>query len=795
MQNNFVRLVLKIFILILFLFNSTLYCQKSLTQAQIDSTLKKRWNFYRIRDLYGDYTGEQMIKVIRRCCPDEIDTLVAIGKAKIEDRRWSEAVVWFELVIKNDPEDILSNYFYAICKRETGKNTYPGNRAHEWRLSEKHFHRVIEIDSTFKDVFYQYALLKKYRKRCFKAIQLVHRQLSVSGTADNARIGIFRLYDYMLNNTSSTEAEVWLKSQETTYDIFFLGELYRRTQRFEKADSVFHIILSDPNGFPEQPVYLSLVRLYVQKREFLRAEETYWKAVDSVTDDIGADLLIEDFMYIVNEKEYKLLKSDSRLQLLSEALRVMWLRRNPLPSTLYNHRLIEHYRRILYAEENFRYDGFRHSVYKGDLVDFLQFPQWYYENYKLNDMGLVYIRFGDPDEKAAAFGGIMENKVNYEGIGKGKYPFTVLGYGDKIPQNMSWLYYTRGGVPRMIFHFLIPDEAPPGYWTLVPNVERPEILLKLRDWDQRFHRMIIGSEAERYSLKHEIDVERKHTIDDAFQSDSHTWPKETEAIDMKYSIARFRKSEKKDLIQIAYAIPVTDLIENKAEKDSISFEVGINIFDGRATPCFKSVRNYSIGDISDPRIWDGLFIDEFEFPLVMKSYNISIHSSIPEYNKMNGWRFVYTLEDSARNRLACSTLKMCFDILSIQDSAYRKRGTLKMIPNPSKEFDNVKPLFVYYEIYNLSFNAQGVTEYTINFMLKKKSTTKNFFKKFIGMFGRKDGYQITIEDKQSGTSRTVNDYIHFDMHRLNKGLYELTLLVKDRVSGDEAYTVNHFTLN
>jgi tetratricopeptide (TPR) repeat protein len=741
--------------------------QESFTRAQIDSLIQERWNFYLIRDLYGKYTGDKMIKVIRRCYPHEIDTLVSIGSSIMKTERWNNATGWFELSLRNAPNHLPANYGYAICKREMGHNMAVLGRTSEWKAAQKHFECIIDLDSTYLDVFYQYALLEYYRENYSKSIGLAHRQLAANPLAYSGQIGIFRLYYYVIGRMPEEEAEALLKSRYTKYDTYFLGELYRFQNDYTRADSVFRRILDELEDFPVQPVYVSLVKMHIQCNELDKAEETYWKAVDSITNRLEADLLLEDFMYIVNEKEYDLLRGDLSLESLPRTLRIFWLRRNPLPSMPNNSRLIEHYRRIIYSENEFIYDGFRHRKYKADVSYEFRFPPYYYENYRFNDMGLIYIRFGDPDDRAFAR---ARNAVAGD-LGRHFY--------DSIPPNMSWLYYEHDDQQSMIFHFYLPEGAPPGYWTLVPGFGMWEIMESISTWPI--------SATEDYTLARVADVDR------AMQNDRHTWPKEIEALDVDYSTARFRETKKHDLVQLAYAIPISNLRDGGGEENDIYLEVGVAVLGSNADTLFQEVRNITLEDVSDDRIWNDLFIDEIELPLALERYNVSMHTRIPETHKLNGWRWICEPGDLVRDRLACSTLKLGFDIRPTSDKDRRDRKALRIIPNPTKTFDRKEPVFVYYEIYNLTFSDRMVTDYTINFVLRKAGK-KGIVKKIKGLFGSGQEYQISVESSQSSVDRTVTDYISFDMSKARKGKYELTLEIRDNVSGEETSVVADLVL-
>lgn len=783
MRTASIILMGKQFILIfIYLISSTsVYSQTKFTQAQIDSMINIRWDFQSIRAEYP-HNVSKIIEVIKRCCPHEIDTMTAIGTAYMEAEKWRDAATWFELIFKHTPDNLQVNYGYAICKREIGKSFFIESFGW-WLTSQKHFEYVIKVDSTFRDVLYQYAFLEYYRNNYFKTIALLHRHLSINEFDDRAQIEIFRMYDRILHNKSHNKVETWLKLRKTLYDIYYLGEFYRIKGRFEKADSIFQTLLADPDDFPVTPIYLSLVRLYVQTDKPKDAEETYWRAVESVSSDLEARLLLEEFMYIVNESEYQFLQSDLPLYVLPDVLKKCWAQRDPMPAAPYNHRLIEHYRRLINAEENYRYDGYRHKIYKeiyevvGDTtaVNILQFPEWYYENYKLNDQGLIYVRFGEPDEWSFS---LTKNGDRFD---PRKYTEEIL---DEIPKNMSWFYYRREEDPKFIFHFTVPKYSPVDYWTLVPGFTQKEIIASIHHWDVNLHRMNF----ERYIKERAKDVKL------AFRTDRHTFPEKMKELEMYHDAANFRQSEDTDLLQLSYAMPLVELIDDKSKKDSVEFEAGIAIFDDRMDQLYKDLRNFTIKDTSDSHVFNDYFIDEFEFPLALHRHNIAIHARVPSANKLMSWQYHYTLTDSARNRLSCSTLKLAFEISLTKDIESRHRSDLKIIPNPTKQFKKMEPLFAYFEIYNLLLDKEGMTNYTLNFVLKEKTQKSNVFERIIGLFGGKRGYQVSLENNMTGRTSTVADYISFDMSRLKAGEYELNLMVKDQISGEETSTVAEFKL-
>jgi len=760
-------------------FITPVYSQHNFTQTQIDSIIKKRWDFRSIRSIYPKSEME-IIKVIKQCCPNEIDTMVTIGTTKMENEEWRSAIPWFTIVLINDPDNLLAHYRSGICKRELGRSL-SFESIGLWRSSEKHFKYIIKIDPTYEDVFYQYSLLESYRQNSAKAVELINSQLEIGESYNETGKYIFQLYERLVHQESFKKTETLLKSRHTTRDIFYLAELYRINNDFEKADSIYHILQPDYDNTSATLFYLSLVRFYVQTDQPEKADEAYWLAVESVSSDLEKNLLFQDFLFIIKEKEYDLLKKDLPFVLLRKAYKTFWLDRDPMPAAPYNYRLIEHYRRLIYAEQHFRYHNPRDKKSQHKLPIQLAYPtyplqekilyaEWCDENHKFNDKALIYIRFGEPDEKVYAF---PTPAIANAGDGP----------SSDLSKNMSWLYWETGNRPKLIFHFIGLSDS--DSWKLVPIFSQKVIMGEfiLAGW---YHP----------TTPEQILIEgRLNDADFAFKNDFHSWPEDTEDLEMVYTLAHFRKNREEDIVQLSYAIPLSNMIDKESTSDSVSMETGFAVFDEKMNLLFKDNRYYDLQDKNDGTVWQNLFIDEFEFPMELSHYNIALHARIIGENKIGGHKYYYTLLDSTRNQLSCSSIKLVFDISSKTDLENRHRNQLTIVPNPTKLFKIDKPLYAYFEIYNLEKNSDGKTEYSINFELIQKKKKKNVFKKILGVFGGREKYQVSIKNDYSGESQTATDYMSFDISRLEEGEYELRMQVKDKVSGNVAFTKADFIMN
>lgn len=116
------------------------------------------------------------------------------------------------------------------------------------------------------------------------------------------------------------------------------------------------------------------------------------------------------------------------------------------------------------------------------------------------------------------------------------------------------------------------------------------------------------------------------------------------------------------------------------------------------------------------------------------------------------------------------------------------KGSLEVLPLPGRTLGASQPLFVYFEIYNLSKNAVGATEYTVKYAVAEASDNNALLSRLyqglrslVGWGERRT--EISSEITGSGIQRDVFTYLEIDMSRSKPGVYELLVAVTDLVGG------------
>ncbi|HTD22884.1 MAG TPA: GWxTD domain-containing protein [Terriglobales bacterium] len=141
---------------------------------------------------------------------------------------------------------------------------------------------------------------------------------------------------------------------------------------------------------------------------------------------------LQDVIYIITQEELDAFAKLSNDEERDQFIEIVWHRRNPTPDSPENEFKDEHYRRLTYANEHFA----------------AGIPGW------RTDRGMIYIKFGKPDEiESHPSGGTYQRPIEEGGGMTSTYPFEdwryrhIDGIGDDI--NIEFVDDCQCGAYRM----------------------------------------------------------------------------------------------------------------------------------------------------------------------------------------------------------------------------------------------------------------------------------------------------------------------------------------------------------
>jgi len=731
-------------------------------------------------ELFHDRKFDQAKDILKKAVklnPVEIDAYLLLGEISRAGKDWQSAKNWYAELIKLKANHIEAIYQSGIAEREDGVGRDPVMRAIMWRNSRRHFETVILLDSTYKQVYYEFALLKRYQNNFEEALELCLKQLDLKPDTRDAQVGVFTFYDLFITYATPGFQSMfknqqewlisWLQSRSGPYDQFFLGEKYRRLNQFQKADSIYRGLEYRRLPFSKAPLYLAQTRLYYQTNQPELAEKTYFRAINSISSNTDINFIFEDVKYILVDSDLR--TQFSSLDDIKNYYRSIWIKKNPLSSMTVNARLAEHYRRLIEAEKNYRFDGFRLPIHNPDRTHTLEFPAIFYNNSKFNHKGLVYLRFGEPDDKA-------------------------LQAGSDISSNESWLYRETSQHPKLIFHFEVHDQGPNDDWRLVPVPTSRRMLESRLGWDRRLDQYYMADNpTDMNAIAVEIQMESVKNVRRAMMSERHTWDRGLKPLTLFTSAARLLNEQGESTLEVYIAMPRGDLFSRSASPDTSLIEIGVALHDTTLNPLYKDQHRLRIARNDDHLFYNDTYIDLFKSKSVASKYYLTSHAKDMQEQRLGGNRQLLELHPLNSKTLSVSDLIVAYSINpSAEANKFIKHG-MEVIPNPSKRFNKSDLVYFYFEIYNLDM-VDGLARYKIEQTVRILEESKNVFQKFMGLFRALRRPTISISREHQNKGPVAYEYTAVDFSQFYAGRSEIRIKISDLNSGKTTETKTQFEL-
>ncbi len=98
--------------------------------------------------------------------------------AAMEEQRWGQAIRLLDAVIQKHPAHLEAHYLRGICYGERGKHPTVQSRLGDFLgKGQEDFQFILDRDSLYRDVLYQYALVRRYDNDYQEAIALTQAQI------------------------------------------------------------------------------------------------------------------------------------------------------------------------------------------------------------------------------------------------------------------------------------------------------------------------------------------------------------------------------------------------------------------------------------------------------------------------------------------------------------------------------------------------------------------------------------------------------------------------------------------
>ncbi len=158
-------------------------------------------------------------------------------------------------------------------------------------------------------------------------------------------------------------------------------------------------------------------------------------------------------------------------------------------------------------------------------------------------------------------------------------------------------------------------------------------------------------------------------------------------------------------------------------------------------------------------------------------------------NRLDGslglYRKSVVVKNYQREELLLSDLQLAFHITEAQGQNKFTKGGLQVIPLPTRKYRKGRPVFVYYEIYNLTRDEFGQTRYSVEYTVRPRAGTNlgSVISRLAQTFSGAKRQQVAVGYEQVGLGESEVAYVELDLGDTYQGRYEVRVEVTDLNSG------------
>ena len=549
-----------------------------------------------------------------------------------------------------------------------------------------------------------------------------------SVTQDDGSSPMLSLDDYAMGYFKESESyfkKILFIDSTNSQAILHLGSLYESAGKPEKAVPLLERLTRINPNNKDAYLYLGL--MYYKTSNLDGAYDAYKNALVLMNEREKREFTF----YSVKELIKPLFGDDFKNYTepeLEALIKLYWKVKNPLYLSRYNERLLEHYSRVAYADLHF-------SLKKRDE------PGW------KSDRGEVVLRYGEPI-----------NRIRFRPqIGTGGKHMTTKTKTD------VWQY------ADMVFGF--SDDFFNGDFQFV---QQP-----LSD-----SRMVSQYNGDSFSYYKYVERVRNETYDPKFEGPKFNVP---------YEIVQFKdpRENKTDLF-VNYGLSFADSFSkrNKFVNHHIAGLFLFSNFFQLISEKRDSILSLPLGNKIDIDDTTSFVVNSLSMKVPADSGNFAFEIIRNIDKGVSSNHFKLVVRHFSNTNLNMSDIVLADNVDESNANHYSlRRGDISLLPNPLSIFSDKNKIFIYYEIYNLTPDSNGICNVEQQLTIRGKNDRSGIGKvlnSVLNIFSvGKDEQQVTLTSQYQFREKNPHVYFQLDMNKYEAGKYVLLLSINDKNTGKE----------
>ena len=486
----------------------------------------------------------------------------------------------------------------------------------------------------------------------------------------------------------------------------------------------------------------------------------------------------EDVAYIITDDEKKAWKKLATDEEREQFIEQFWRRRDPDPDTEVNEYLEEHYERVAYANQHFA-SGI---------------PGW------KTDRGRIYIMYGAPNEKESHPSGGNYERPSYEGGGSTTtYPFE------------TWFYRYLPGVGSGIeIEFVDPTGT--GEYRIARSPDEKDAMLNIPGAGLTLNEQLgLSNKADRVSNRGAFgysgpgareqdspfsrlilytDLQRPPQVNDVLEKSllgtTSTGSEDTAALDVSWKVDFYRASDERVMTAITIQTDNNDLTFKDVggvQRARLNIYGRVTNLSGRRITSFEDpvTTDATVEELNSAK--DRKSAYQRVLPLSPGNYKVDLLVRDINSGATTVKAIGFEVPKFAPEKLATSSLVLAAKLQALNDQlpGMFSIGPYKVLPNVSGVYRRGQDVGIYMQVYNAGIDQTTLRpSVDVEYALTKDG--KEIFKQAEDWRGLSDSGQRLTLARLLPTSN------------LAPGEYEVTIRVRDKVSGQSLSPTQKFTI-
>ena len=591
-----------------------------------------------------------------------------------------------------------------------------------------------------------------------------------------------------------------------------LGQLYRFLSRTDQAARTLSHLMHT-QGANQRQYMLELAEVYLEQEDYDKAEtlfETYLANLPT-----QERMVYEDISPIAGEvlQDFAETSGSTRKTFLEQ----FWKRRDPTPITKVNERRVEHFRRVAYALEHY-----------GEAV-----MPW-------DRRGEVYVRYGEPDHLSAsrarkrefppavravkqqlldrvgwAAEMLLKDYANADGdsidathrgagaeqarrqlegqLSRLRIRTRQSARGEQVRQRAESEMKTGGLAPflgRPVFP--IQDQRAWEYWTYVGVGEGVEIVFRQVPGapEGAFDYAVLPGDMSA-KMRLMWSPLQPEAVMLAAATERYVPQFLSQPLQFAAYPATFRGKADSTRVEIYFGFRASELTE---DGQKVRLQRGAVLYDAKGDPVYSAVER-SVFQIDGNA---GIIPDMVALDVMPGSYYLAVQAVAETSGKTQVYGMPLRVRAYRSGRLRLSDIELAASVEPADEPGMFVKQDLQVIPLATRFYTQKNQVYLYYEIYSLTRDDFGQTDYQIAYTLRPRAASK-LKARVLGGMGRLVGVDqkeevVTISYDQTGSVEDVASYLAVDLAGSDSGEYVMEVVVTDRVSSETTSRTTSFKI-